>query len=284
MISLKKTLLTSALMIAFGSAQATMVWQPLPKPKQPQGEHAGHGTAQQGQQTQGQNHRRGGKPFRLIDGEGAQAKLWAPSLALSNVELNKGKSKIAGTGVNNYHALIALRESENSVDAAIRYLYMHGKPSGESPSKLTNASKLQLEIMPHPLPREHWRYQALKEATFVIKWQGMPLANSEVTLTTSNGTELNLISSSLGIISLPIPDDFSEIKPGRRNNKPAEFVLTASHQQADKVYQTTLSAPYYVSPSYWQSNQLALWMMGIGFIGGLGLVRLIPRPKKGRKA
>lgn len=279
---LKQALLISTLFLTFGQTQAAMVWQPLPKPKQPQGEHANHGAAPSGQQQQG-NHRSRGKPFLLQEGEGATAHILAPNLTQTPLEFNQGKTVASSRGVANYHALIAVKESDQKVDGAIRYLYMHGKPSGESPSKITNANKLELEIMPHPLPREHWRYQSQKESTFVIKWQGLPLANKDVTLTTTNGSELNLHSNAQGIIHFVMPDDFSHIQPGRRANKPAEFVLTTHHQAIGKQYQTTLSAAYHVNPSHWQSNSLALWMLGIGFVGGLGLVRLIPRPQKGKK-
>ncbi len=249
--------------------QAAMVWQPVAKP--PSSGHGEHGSS-----------REKGSLFQLVEGEGAQAMLWAPNLSQSALPLEAGKAKITSRGVDNYHALVALREEEGRVDGALRYAYLRGKPSGESPSRLTHATKLDLEIVPDPLPREHWRYQAQKPAHFLLRWQGEPLANQVVILTTQNGSQLTLLSDEQGTVSFSLPDDFPQVEAGRSNNRPAEFVLTTTHQIDGKEYQTTFSAPYHVSPRHWQSNQLALWMVAGGFLGGLGLVRLIPR--NGRKS
>jgi len=281
-MAFSKLLITLLLVSAFTHSHASMVWQPLPKQSAPQGGHAGHSNNQPA--PQGQAPRRGGKPFQLLEGEGAQTALWAPNLAQSAIALEEGKARISSRGVGNYHALVAVRQQGNTIEAALRYVYMNGKPSGESPSTLTHAHKLDLEIVPEPLPREHWRYQSQNEARFVIHWRDAPLPNHEVQLTTANGSQLSAHSDAQGKVTFTLPDDFASINPGRRNNKPAEFVLTTNHQQGESHYQTTLSAAYHVNPSHWQSNQLALLMVAGGFIGGLGLVRLIPRTSKGKKA
>ena len=238
-------------------AFAVMSWQPAPVKHQDGGGH----------------HRRVAKPFMLSEFEGASTHLWKPDLKSLRLVMNNGVVGIKSTGMDNYHALVAKKKTGKMTEVAIRYLYMHGKPSGISPSVLTGAVKSSFEIVPAPLPREHSRYYAAHDAVFLVRHEGQPVINSPVSITTSNGTSLHQTTDRTGAIRFTFPDDFKEIKPGRRKNKPAEFLISGDYSNNGKQYRTSLSAEYHVNPAHWRSFELGLFVIVLGFFTGLIVVR-----------
>jgi hypothetical protein len=259
------------------TAQASLVWQPAPaKPnaQETAGGHGGHGGGRAGKAFVLQGGRNGELP--------AEAELWLPTQVRRPLPLNgAGQVAVSGTGLNSYHLLYAKRQDGEREEVAMRYLYMQGKPVEVSPSELVNAPKAALEITPAPLTREHQRYLSLKPANFILRYRGEPLAQHPVLLTTSNGSELQGSTDSRGRITLYLPDDFSEVEPGRRNNRPAEFVVATGLEVDGRRYHTTLSAPYFVSPHHWQSFTGGLLAMCAGVISGLVVLR---RSRKGNEA
>jgi len=240
------------------SVQAELRWNPKPA-------SSGH-----------DGHSRGGPvTLYLDDGEGAELKLWSSTLQQLSLEQSSdmGKVVLPKTGVDNYHALLAIRSSEQLVETAIRYKYMRGKPSGHSPSELTATAKSALEIVPRPLPREHWRYTGNRPANFTITYNGMPLKDAWVGLTTRNGTTLEATSDAQGEVSFRVPDDFTRVVPGRNNNPEGEFIVRTGHVDDGRLYRTNLTANYRVDPAHWQSNGVALFMLGSGFAAGLLITR-----------
>jgi len=155
----------------------------------------------------------------------------------------------------------------------MRYISQHGKPSGESPAALVKANKARLDITPAPLTREHQRYTSMKSFDFIITFEDKPLVSSKVTLGTTNGTRIEGDTDKNGKVTFNLPDDFAEVKPGRRLNPPADFVVSVAHRDAGKEYRTTLSAPYYVSPSHWQSTAGGLAAMVAGMVTGLVVLK-----------
>lgn len=247
------------------SAQAAMVWQPAPPDKTPPaaaGAHAGHGGE------------RGGMTFILQGGVAgdarAEAELLLPTRVRRPLALNAdGRVAVKGTGVNGYHMLFAKKQGEANEEVAMRYLSLRGKPSEVSPSLLVNAPKATLDITPAPLTREHQRYLSLKPASFLVRYHGEPLAQQPLLLTTTNGSEIAAVTDKQGRVTLEIPDDFSDVPAGRSNNRPADFTLATSLQIEGRHYHTTVSAPYYVSPSHWQSFTGGMLAMFAGVISGL---------------
>jgi len=239
-------------------------------------EHQHHGSHQQGAQQQPRPRRRGaGKQLMLKNGEDAVVKFWAPDLSTQEVTLEENLFTTPKPAVDNYHALVAERQIGDVKQAAIRYAYMRSRPSKESPSKLAAAEKTELEIEPAPIPREHHRYMANKVWDFILRFQGKPLSGIPVVLETSLGSRLEATSNDAGFVQFIIPDDFSEVKPGRRKNPPAELSLFAEYKTETTRYETTLSAAYYVDPGHWQSKGLGVAVAGLGllaggFIGGIG--------------
>lgn len=230
--------------------------------------------AQQGGGGHGHGGHRSGKPFYLQDAQNAEAEIWFPTLVRRPLSADeKGVVKVGGTGVQNYHLLYARRKSEGLDELALRYHYLNGKPTGESPRLLIGYRKGVLDIVPSPLTREHQRYQSGKPASYTLLFKNRPLINHPLTVTTSNGSKLELMSDAEGRVVVALPDDFKDVKAGRRANKPAEFVLQASKSVEGFDYVTTLSADYHVNPSHWRSAAGGLLAMLAGFVGGLIVVR-----------
>jgi hypothetical protein len=103
----------------------------------------------------------------------------------------------------------------------------------------------------------------------------MPLSGIPVVLETTQGSRVEAVSDDSGLVQFTIPDDFSEVKPGRRKNPPAELSLFAEYKTEAARYETTLSAAYYVDPGHWRSKGLGAAVAGLGllaggFIGGIG--------------
>ena len=188
------------------------------------------------------------------------------------------------TGVDNYHALVVNQAHENSVSSSIRYIYNYGRPSKTSPTKITQIHKSELEIQPAPLPREHDHYTGSNYYKFELHFKDEVLPNTLITFSTSNGHEETIKSDEDGGFCVTMPNDFKEVKAGRRANRPSEFILKTSHLHEGITYTTTFAMPYHVNPiDYWQTQTLAVVLVIMGLIIGIFMFRNIHKKKK-RKA
>ncbi|WP_275097902.1 hypothetical protein [Sedimenticola hydrogenitrophicus] len=226
-------------------------------------------------------HGRGPKKLALSNAEGALVTLWKPDLSRRELVPKMGMVSIPPTGVDNYHAVVVERDWGNVREAIVRYEYLRGKPSGESPGKLAAAVKTPLEIVPDPIPREHHRYYARAEAGFIVRYQDRVLPGHTVELTTSNGTSLHGVSDGDGRVVLRIPDDFPDIVPGERDRRSAELSIATEYQTGGVRYQSALTAAYRVSPEHWQSQGWGLAVAGVGFAFGGLLSGRLTRDRKG---
>lgn len=267
-------------MMVLGVSHADLAWEAgsmKPKVKLGEGgEHLGHGG------------RGSGKTFRLLDSDQASIQLWLPTGGRRLLDSNEsGQVSVNGTGMDNYHLLIAKRRGDGLEEVALRYVYQNGKPSGESPSSLVRSNKAMLDILPSPLPREHQRYLSQKTFNFIVRFNGEALGEQRVRLETGNGTTLDAVTDRRGGVGFVLPDDFPEVRAGRRNNPPSEFVITAEHAQGEMLYPTTLSGAYYVNPNHWRSTGGALLAMSMGLVSGVVVLRryrnFVP-PMKGGKS
>jgi len=207
-----------------------------------------------------------------------------PTLEKHKLSLTDGLVSLPRTGMANYHALVVNQTDANSIKSSVRYIYGHGRPSKTSPTKITQIKKSELEIAPSPLPREHDRYTGSNSYKFELHFKGETLANTKVELTTSNASFESFKSDEDGEFKVTIPNDFKEVKKGRRANRPAEFILKALHLQDGVTYTTTFAMPYHVNPTdYWQSKTFGLTVLFIGLIIGIYMFRNINKKRK-RKA
>jgi hypothetical protein len=230
------------------------------------------------------NHGMRHKParFQLQGGEGAAIRLLLPDLSSRTLKADAdGTATIKATGMEYFHALVAERQSIGRQEAAIRYLHLFGKPSGHSPTELLAMPHTKLDIVPAPLPREHWSYMAGHSFTFIVRFDGLPLARQQFMLQTSHGSRQQLVTDAKGRIAITLPDDFGQVMPGRRHNRPAEFRLACDYRHEGITYSTTLSAPYRADPRHWQSLQLGIATTAGGMLlGGLLTFRNLRRKEK----
>jgi hypothetical protein len=222
------------------------------------------------QNEQAHNHR-GPKQLILENAQGAVITLWKPDLTTQPLQPHHGAVTMPKTGMNNYHALVVEKDWGQSKETLIRYEYMHGRPSKRSPSELTTVNKTEFEIVPAPVPREHYRYLSDQLWGFQVRLHGQPLAGQTLTLETEHGTRLESVTDNAGYAEFRLPDDFPDVVPGERDRRRAEFSITAATDADGLAYQTTLSASYRLNPSHWQSRSMGWAVVGLGFIAG-GLI------------
>lgn len=223
-----------------------------------------------------QHNRRAPKLFKLTGHEHSRVTLITPDLGTRTVSPDNGLVSFKPTGMDNYHALVAQGERNGVKESAVRYIYTFGKPSGFSPSELTHYSKTDLEIIPDPLPREHWHYKAGDEVTFSVRFKGLPLASTPVSLFTSHASTVEATTDTQGRVLFKLPDDFPQTLEGENANTPAEMMLHVKHIKNDQPYASWLSAEYRANPEHWKSTQLGVLVATGGFlfgtfISGLGL-------------
>lgn len=246
---------------------AELLWSPKPAVKQPSGQHdqhAGHG--QSGSRE---------KAFYLEDQKNVKVNYIDPSLKVLPLSSDDKSPKfiLPDSGMDNYHALVAERKGDALHESSLRYVYMRGKPSGYSPDDLISNHKLPLEIVPQPMIREHWRFYSNNKHSFQVLFNEKPLTDTWVILQTTNGSKFDAKTNVEGKVSFVFPDDFKDIKPGRRANKPQEFILRTVHIADNITYKTNFSSQYSVNPSHWQSNTGGLLALSVGFISGLVIMR-----------
>ena len=230
------------------------------------------------------NHnRRAAKTFSLYGNDDARVQVITPDLQTYQLNAINGKLSFKPTGKDNYHVLVAKRDNNKVNETAIRYVYSFGKPTGYSPSELTAFNKSELEIIPDPLPREHWHYKAGAEAAFIVQFNGTPLASTNVSLSTSNASILSSTTNAQGRVIFKLPDDFKQTHAGNQANKPAELLLHVKHLDKKQQYATWLSAEYRVNPAHWRDTDLGLMVTGGGFIFGVLLTGLGFRKKTKNK-
>ncbi len=268
-MTFKQFIIATSLIALSGQASAIMNIRPQPM--------KGH-----------QHNRNAAKSFILTGAENSQVKLFAPDLDMSAIALNDAVISFKPTGKDNYHALVAQRQYTDAGgrinnESAMRYVYMHGKPTGHSPSDLTALEKTRLEIVPDPLPREHWRYKAGDTFHFIVRFDGKPLSNLRVSLSTSNGSILNSTTNLHGKISFKLPDDFPDTQPGRSQNESGELLLHAEWIEHNQIYASWLSADYHVDPSHWQDTNLGAWVATGGFMFGAFVTGLGFRNKTAKR-
>ncbi|MCU7858955.1 MAG: DUF4198 domain-containing protein, partial [Candidatus Thiodiazotropha sp. (ex Lucinoma kastoroae)] len=175
---------------------------------------------------------RGAKKIALENGEGATITLWKPDLSTQPIALEHGTVTIPKTGTDNYHAVVAEKDWGNHKEVIIRYEYMFGRPSKQSPSKLAAAEKSAFEIVPNPIPREHYRYHSQQTWGFIVRLHGKPVPDLEVTLQTSYGSQDSTISDHNGYVEFQIPDDFPDLVEGERDKRSAQFTISSKYSAA----------------------------------------------------
>ena len=278
--SLFLSLAAMGVFLVSGASHAELHWSPKAASMnhggmQVQLQLQGTGQAQLQPGGHGGHNPRRGKTLYLQDNAGARLWMITPTLETRSLELDDehGKLKVPSTGMVSYHALVASRQEEGLHESSLRYVYLRGKPTGRSPAELMANNKLPLEIVPDPMAREHWRFYSQNEHDFIVRFNGKPVSDAWVGLVSSNGSELEATSDSEGRVTFTLPDDFKDVRAGRSNNKPAEFMIRTGYVDEEVLYRTNFTAPYSVNPSHWKSSTVGLFMLLFGFVTGIVVMR-----------
>jgi hypothetical protein len=220
--------------------------------------------------------------FALMNSDGnISATLIHPDLSTESLPLTANTVMLPKPKSGGYYAMIGEVNTTDTVYSALRYGTFHARPSKISPTKLTALPKADLEIVPDPLHREHDRYTASKTYRFVAIFEDKPLANAPITLETHNTPAQSYTTDAQGVVKITLPNDFKNVTPDRRANKPSEFLVTLQHDAHAKHYVSTFTMPYSANPNdFWQSQEWGAGAVLVGFLGGLLIYR---RTQKGAK-
>lgn len=224
-------------------------------------------------QTQSAHNHRGPKQLMLENADGAVITFWKPNLTTQPLTPVHGGVTLPKTGMDNYHAVVAEKDWGSSKETVIRYEYLFGRPSKHSPSELAGAVKTEFEIVPAPIPREHFRYLSEQRWGFQVRLHGQPAADIPLSLETEFGSRLAAVTDAQGYAVFRLPDDFPDVVEGLRDRRKAEFAVSATTEDGGVAYQTMLTASYHLNPSHWQSASMGWAVVGIGFIAGALLGR-----------
>ncbi|GAB6043393.1 hypothetical protein JCM17961_40710 [Endothiovibrio diazotrophicus] len=227
-------------------------------------------------------HGGGGHPWVLFDMEQAEVSLWTSDLRTLEVLFDGHWAHLPKSGVDNYHAAVAVQRSARLSRSVVRYLFRQGRPSGHSPRELLAEHKAPLELVPDPLPREHYRYYGGEAWGFLLRLYGKPVADTEVRLRTLNGSDLTARTDGAGRVRFTLPDDFPRVLPGRRANPAVPFALSAATATDGVRYETTLQGDYAPNPGHWRSTEWGAATLGAGLLAGL-LITAVGRRREGAK-
>lgn len=233
-------------------------------------------------------------PGRAARGERATATLMPQGIAAANVTVfaSEGPAErlkvdypIAETGakiaaatpkIGNYHWVIAREEHPDEVRIASTAWYF-GNP-GDSPKDLLKASRHELEIVPVPLPREHGSYRESEKWTFLVRFDGQPLAGQAVKLETEFGSRSVFFTDATGHATVLFPRDFRSPEGKAEGHGPrrAKFVLSAEKDSNGRKYLTAFN---YVYGQDADRDRSLGWGAGFGLIGMLAATPLLKRRK-----
>lgn len=176
-------------------------------------------------------------------------------------------------GKGNYHWLMAREETDGVVRVASTAHYFSNP--GPSPEEVLVAPKSELEIVPHPLPREHSMYRESEKWSFLVRYDGRALENKAVVLETESGSRVTMTTNSLGMASVVFPRDMGPAKNGENEHRPrpAKFVLGVEHEADGKRYVTAFNYAYGRDPDRSRSLDAGLGFLVLGMACAAPLLR-----------
>lgn len=203
----------------------------------------------------------------------------AGGFGTDRVPVENGRFVAAAGKVGNYHWLQAGEDSPAGVYTASTAQYFANP--GPAPTAMLQLAKAELEVVPQPLPREHWRYRAGETWTFLVRFRGEPMPNLGVRLETSGGSHQVLKTDAQGLVRVTFPNDLGQPAArgghdhgGGQNN----FVLAAGLTDANgRYYLTGFNHVYGAAAT--QGRSLGA---GLGFLllGGLVAAPLVIKRKE----
>ena len=184
--------------------------------------------------------------------------------------------------------LLSAREEQADAVHVASTVYYFGERGAKNPTAMFMQQKNELEIIPQPYPREHSRYRANEDWKFLVRFNSQPLANQKVTLETSNGSKVEMVTDAAGVLSLHVPDDFKPVEEKKEGaghdhgmRRGADLVLATEYVDGGKTYLTAFNSAY--GADAYDKRNLA---MGLGFalLGMVGAAPLLRQKKTEKKA
>jgi len=197
------------------------------------------------------------------------------------VLVEEGKAKIASRSgeQGGYHWVSAREDSENSVRIASTVTYFSNP--GPAPRHMLRQDKVELEIQPVRLPREHQQYRANETWPFQLLHLGEPLADTEVMFESKNGSRSVYTTDDTGRFDVTFPDDFPVEKPdakeggghGGHGRAKSAFVLSSSLQRDDLTITSAFNYKYTPDAFADKSMALGIGMLMLGMFAATPLLR-----------
>jgi hypothetical protein len=177
--------------------------------------------------------------------------------------------------VGNYHWLQAGESTRFGVFTASTVQFFANP--GPAPTAMLQLAKADLEIVPQPLPREHWRYRAGETWNFLVRFHGRPVPDMGVRLETSGGTQKVYKTDGQGLVRVTFPDDVSSApaRPGGHDHGSSgqnDFVLAvALTDSAGHYYLTGFNHVYAAAADAGRSLPAGLAFLAVGGVIALPL-------------
>lgn len=211
------------------------------------------------------------------NGAGGFAEPVLAPVAAGGVRVSAGK-------VGNYHWLQATEASQVGVVTASTAHYFSNP--GPAPTAMLHLAKADLEIVPQPLPREHWRYRAGETWEFLIRFKGEPVRDMGVRLETSAGTQQVFRTDGEGVLRVTFPADVANEAPkgGHDHGRGGQnrFVLAVGLTDQDGRYYLTGFNHVYGAAADADANRSLAAGLGFLALGGLVAVPLVVRRKENK--
>lgn len=203
----------------------------------------------------------------------------------ASAKVAAGGFKVSAGKVGNYHWLQATEASQVGVVTASTAHYFANP--GPAPTAMLHLAKADLEIVPQPLPREHWRYRVGETWAFLVRFRGEPVKGMGVRLESSGGGQAVFRTDDRGIVRVTFPADVADVAdvaPGGAHDHGRggrnDFVLAVGLTDADGRYYLTGFNSIYGAAADAKRSLAA----GLGFLalGGLVAVPLVIRRKENK--
>lgn len=183
--------------------------------------------------------------------------------------------------IGGYHWISAREVVGDTIKTAstVRYFSM----PAPAPREMLVSGHDELEIIPHPLPREHQKYRATETWPFQVRFQGRPLAGARLSYQDGSGWGEGFTTGTDGVADVTFPDPFhpEEKAAGHARRPNRSFVLSVTHRDEDYTFVTAFNYKYVPGPYHGKNLPY-----GLGFaVLGMGLASpLLLKRKKGGAA
>ncbi len=186
-----------------------------------------------------------------------------------------GQFAVSAQGMGNYYWMIARSESPEQITTASTVKYFANP--GAAPTQMLGLAKSELEIVPQPLPREHWQYRERENWKFLVRYRQRPLPGAKVHFETAAGSRADVVADANGIASVIFPTDLpapANHAGGHGMAPGGEFLLAVTHEDGASRYLSTFNYTYsrdaMAGRSIWAGSAFML-------LGGILAVPLLRR-------